>query len=572
VTAPAVTVGGRSIPQEIANCFASKFGSIYNGYASVETLPTTQVFGPISYVDSGVIREAIGDLKRGKIDGVFPDLSSDCLVNGTDLLFNHLSVLFNICITHGYLPSEVCNVVFKPILKPGRPDRSNVDNYRGIAYGSVFFKLFEVIFLKKFAHLLYTGHHQFGFKKGLSAVVCTWTVKEVICYFLSRCSLVYACFLDCSKAFDLVNHDILFCQLKRRGVDGLYLRLLRFCYSNQRGRVQWGGSFSAFFEISNGVRQGGILSPYLFGIYIDGISDYVRSCRAGCHVNSFYYGVLVYADDIVLLAPSMRGLMNMLDHALKFTNELYLHFNPSKSFCVRFGHTYFTSNSVKIGNSVLPWVSHVRHLGSVLSFDMDDGHHIDHILQDFYARANVVISRFRYLSPNILLYLFQSYATCYFGIVACDLSHGRLAKLITGWNKCIRRIFGLPFTTHTHLLSPIICKPHVSQAIHGRFLKFAFLAINSSNGLVFSIANLTYCKQTSRFGKNLCHVLCLYNVEDVYQFIRYNRRDLNSLFRKVQAISSNFRAGFIRDILLALHGGHADGGLLTEILQYLCCH
>jgi hypothetical protein len=203
---------------------------------------------------------------------------------------------------------------------------------------------------------------------------------------------------------------------------------------------------------------------------------------------------------------------------------------------------------------------------------MDDGPHVDRMLQDFYARANAVISRFRCLAPNVLLYLFNTYATCYFGLVTCDLSRGVPRRIFTGWNKCIRRIFSLPPTTHTRLLSPIIGQPNVSQIIHGRFIKFAHQIISSDNCLVFNIANLCYNRQTSRFGKNLAFVLLFYGVTDVNSFASYRPRDLRTLLRRVQAIRTDFRAHFISDLLLAVQSGHEDRDLLADILQYLCCH
>jgi hypothetical protein len=207
-----------------------------------------------------------------------------------------------------------------------------------------------------------------------------------------RSSYVYACLLDCSKAFDLVDHSLLFDMLKNRGIDHAYLRLLWYCYKHQRARVEWEGFYSFFFYVQNGVRQGGILSPYLFAIYVDRIARTIQNTCCGCYVNSIYYGVLMYADDIILLCPSLRGLIRM-DSANMFASGVNLIFNPRKSVCIRFGAQFFQSGSVKINGIPVRWDNQVRHLGTILSFDMKDNHHVLSVLQDliqFFIGSNIL--------------------------------------------------------------------------------------------------------------------------------------------------------------------------------------
>ena len=88
------------------------------------------------------------------------------------------------------------------------------------------------------------------------------------CY-LSRDSRVFGCFLDESKAFDLVNHTLLFQLLLDRCLPKPIVLFLLNWYSSQQVSVKWSSSLSAPFTVSNGVWQGGVLSPILFAIYID---------------------------------------------------------------------------------------------------------------------------------------------------------------------------------------------------------------------------------------------------------------------------------------------------------------
>ena len=76
--------------------------------------------------------------------------------------------------------------------------------------------------------------------------------------------------------------------------------------------VRWGSTFSDSFPIANGVRQGGVLSPILFTLYMDDLLMDLKSQGVGCFWDSFFAGALCYADDLVLLAPSPSALRIMI--------------------------------------------------------------------------------------------------------------------------------------------------------------------------------------------------------------------------------------------------------------------
>ena len=79
-------------------------------------------------------------------------------------------------------------------------------------------------------------------------------------------------------------------------------------YANQKMCIRWGNDFSEPFGVSNGVRQGGILSPYLFNIYMDDVSSSLSTYNVGCYYSELIINHIMYADDLVLLAPSVAGL------------------------------------------------------------------------------------------------------------------------------------------------------------------------------------------------------------------------------------------------------------------------
>ena len=135
-------------------------------------------------------------------------------------------------------------------------------------------------------------------------------LKNVIQYYRSYNSPVYTCFLDASKAFDRVNHWTLFKKLFNRGVPILLVRIILYWYRTQTFCIKWDTMTSCFFSVSNGVRQGGILSPYLFAIYMDDLSVTLNNAKVGCHINNRCANHMLYADDLCVIAPSPRGLQS----------------------------------------------------------------------------------------------------------------------------------------------------------------------------------------------------------------------------------------------------------------------
>ena len=110
--------------------------------------------------------------------------------------------------------------------------------------------------------------------------LCTGVLKGVVSHYLQRGSSVFACFLNASKAFDLVRHSVLFKKSLSIGLPDLVVRLLSRWYSSQQLNVCWGKAYSDKFGVSNGVRQGGVLSPILFYIYLDTLT--IKNTGVGC--------------------------------------------------------------------------------------------------------------------------------------------------------------------------------------------------------------------------------------------------------------------------------------------------
>jgi len=77
--------------------------------------------------------------------------------------------------------------------------------------------------------------------------------------------------------------------------------------------VRWGGQYSSFYKLTAGLRQGGVLSPFLFAIFIDGIVNKIKDANVGCYLSTVCVSIFLYADDILLIAPSVSGLQTLVN-------------------------------------------------------------------------------------------------------------------------------------------------------------------------------------------------------------------------------------------------------------------
>ena len=220
-----------------------------------------------------MVKNAIDKLKCGKACGK-DGLSAEHFIRSDRRIIILLSIFFyNRVIFHGYLPDDFMKTIIIPLIKNKSGDTSNVNNYRSIVLVTVASKIFEIILLEILTPYLNTIDNQFGYKKGHSTDHCIFALTNVIQYYKSNNSPVYSCFLDASKAFDRVNHWTLFRKLLYRGVPAVLIRIMLYWYRTRTFCVKWVSTTSECFNVLNGVRQGGILSPYLFIVYIDDLSN-----------------------------------------------------------------------------------------------------------------------------------------------------------------------------------------------------------------------------------------------------------------------------------------------------------
>ena len=119
-----------------------------------------------------------------------------------------------------------------------------------------------------------------------------------------------------------------------KGLPPIVVRVLVFIYMEQYSWVKWGDARSSQFGISNGTRQGAILSPLFWAIYADPLLKRLRALGLGAHVAGLFMGAVCYADDVLLIAPTRNAMQRMLFEIERFAEESNIVFStdsvPSK--------------------------------------------------------------------------------------------------------------------------------------------------------------------------------------------------------------------------------------------------
>jgi len=249
--------------------------------------------------------------KAGKASGpdlIRPEFTKYLNEGNTEVLAS----LMNKCFQLGKVPIDWQIGVIVPIFKKGNALDTN--NWRGITLLSVVGKLFARILERRIRTSAgnYIGEQQGGFCPGRSVVDQLFTLHRVIEEQQLRNEPVFAAFIDLEKAYDRVSRSRLFECLTEYGVQGKLLKAVQALYNVSRSYVRTGGEVSDSFDVRIGLRQGCVLSPLLFSIFIDRIMR-VANLQGGVLYDfnkqeDYRINCLMFADDLVLLAESQQQL------------------------------------------------------------------------------------------------------------------------------------------------------------------------------------------------------------------------------------------------------------------------
>ena len=221
------------------------------------------------------IHKAVNSLKTCKSPGS-DNLLNEYFISSFDILGSHICDIFNIIFKTGYFPDKWTEGVITPVYKKGDPKIAS--NYRGITLVSCLSKLFTTVLNKRLEKYC-NSHHtitdaQFGFRKGCSTVDAIFILNSIVQKYLNENKRLYVVFVDMFKCFDSIYHNALYFKLFKTGINGKMLRIIRDMYSNLKSCVKICNTYSDFFEYTVGLRQGEVISPIPFSLFVEDLESF----------------------------------------------------------------------------------------------------------------------------------------------------------------------------------------------------------------------------------------------------------------------------------------------------------
>ena len=211
------------------------------------------------------------------------------------------------------------------------------------------------------------GPTQFGFRPG------SGTREGIFCYnIIAQKHLevdkdLFTCFIDYSKAFDKVHHEQLIQCLEKIGVDGKDIRVIANLYWHQKAAIRIQNQLSPFTSIQRGVRQGCVLSPYLFNIYTEFI---FRECNElqGINIHGLNINNLRYADDTALITENQENLQRVVTKVREESSKAGLEMNVKKTKTMIISRKPEGKKiEIKVGDDILQQVHKYIYLGTEIS-------------------------------------------------------------------------------------------------------------------------------------------------------------------------------------------------------------
>ena len=258
-------IDGCQSTESIAELFAGKFSAVTaaNSQGNVPyPFEPNVIFS--ARIHCSKVSEAVNLLKTGV---GFDGIHTNHLKFSSKLLIFILTRFINSCFIHNYFLSPLLSGVITPLLKNRTGDVNCSDNYREIMILSFFFKLIEYILLPVLNKSISISPHQLGYQQQSSTILANVLLKETINEYIAAKSSVFSWFIDLSKDFERVNHAMLIAKLKCKNVPSFVVEILQNIFRGSNISVYWQGVRSKEWHACRGLRQGGILSAYLFVLF-----------------------------------------------------------------------------------------------------------------------------------------------------------------------------------------------------------------------------------------------------------------------------------------------------------------
>ena len=369
--------------QDVMSSWQSHFAELLNTDCAERTdeppSPLLQTNGTDEELDAeitiGEIKASLNRAKNGKATG-WDSIPVEVLRNTQAVKFLHC--LFNKCFNTGTIPEVWSKSLISPIPKNSAADKRDPSSYRGITLASAVYKLYVGILNKRLSRHAesegWVSDVQNGFRQSRGCVDHLNTLSQIIDTRKKRNLSTFVSFIDFSKAYDRISRPLLWYKLQQHGVSQKFMGALKSIYSDVKCCVKINGHNTDWFDVSVGLKQGCLISPLLFNLYIDDLTTTIGALGCGVPVEEETVSLLLYADDIALMATSENDLQRMLDCLDQWCQRWKLVVNADKSQVIHFRRgpsVPRTAHQFKCGTGNLLLVEKYRYLGLIFTEFLD---------------------------------------------------------------------------------------------------------------------------------------------------------------------------------------------------------
>jgi hypothetical protein len=515
-------VAGATGEEAISEEFRKEYSALYNSHHDEEAMRrmteeleaevTDESVGEVNQITAEVVELAMRKVKPGKGD-VTGSYTSDAIRSCPPIFFEKMAAMFRSWLYHGTVTPSLLSCAYLPLYKGGLKDPASCSSYRALAGTSVLLKLFDYTVLHIWGDLLTSDTLQFAYKPNTSCSQASWLVMEVADHYRRHETPCILTLLDYKQGFDRCTFPAIFSKLRKTKLPKIVTRALMHIYVNQFAWTRWGSQNSEPFKMTNSTRQGSVLSPTIWAIYVEELIQELRKQGHGCTIAGVFVGVVVFADDVALLAPNRTAMSKMLKACADFASKNNVVFstdpNPvlSKTKCL-----YMTGKENKsypapltLNGKELPWVRHATHLGHELSefCDMELDSRIKRAR--FIENSTAIREAFHFAHPRQILQATNIYASHLFGSNLWALYGQRAGMAWRCWDRAVKLAWQVPLSTHRYTVANLLSVEFLSlrQKLLPQYVGFFKSLLTSASTEVQLVANIVARNVATCTGRNL---------------------------------------------------------------------